>query len=206
MKNSEKGITLIEIIVVIAIITLFSMILIADYPKIKRQFALSRAVYKFAQDLRKTQDLGLSGVQLKNKDGSGDIVNAKGYGIYINLSVPVNLNIPPSKQYIIYADTYMPTDYMYTSGDYIIETGDYIIETVDISKGEPGVFISGIKSGINNISNNWTSINFNPPNPNTTIENLNPGENSIEIVFALSVDPLITRAVSINTSGLIEVK
>lgn len=188
-KNSEKGITLVEIMVAIAIITLFSMILIADYPKIKRQFALSRAVYKFAQDLRKTQDLGLSGVQLKN--GAGNMVNAKGYGIYINL--------PASKQYTIYADTYVPTDYMYTSGD-------YIIEIIDISKEEPGVFISGIKSGINNISNNWTSINFNPPNPYTTIENLNPGQNSIEIVFALSVDPLITRAVSINTSGLIEVK
>ncbi len=179
----EKGITLIEIIVVIAIITLFSMILIADYPKIKRQFALSRAVYKFAQDLRKTQDLGLSGVQIKNS--AGEIIVAKGYGVYINLSSPT--------EYKIYADT--SRDDEYTLGE------DF--ETIDISKQEAGVFITAI----NNIgSYRYASINFNPPNPKTTIDNLESDKNSIEVVFALSVDQLINRKVSINTSGLIEVK
>ena len=74
MFSKERGITLIEVIVVMVIVTMFSMILIADFPKILRQFAISRASYKLSQDIRRTEDLGLSGVQI----GDG-LMQAKGY-------------------------------------------------------------------------------------------------------------------------------
>jgi len=198
-KNSEKGVTLVEILVAIAIITLFSMILIADYPKMKRQFSLSRAVYKFAQDLRKTQDLGLSGVQIK--DDAGDVVVAKGYGVYFTLMSP------PTTEYKIYADRGDTPDQRYENNTQlcsnIIDSQlDCVVETINIGKEEPGVFIKQI----NHVDYEWVSINFNPPNPETTIEGLSVGNNSVEVVFAQSFNPLITRTVSINTSGLIEVR
>jgi len=186
----ERGITLIEIIVAIAIITLFSMILLADYPKIRRQFALSRSTYKLAQDLRKTQDLGLSGVQIAG-------IQAKGYGIYISFEEDKN------KEYIIYADNCPVTpaepDYEYTIGG---DCNDSIIETVDISQAEREVYIKEIIR----IDGNQTSINFNPPNPDIVINNIRSNESSIGIVLALSSDSSSTRTVYINTSGLIEVE
>ncbi len=180
---------MIEIIVAIAIIILFSMILVSDYPKIRRQFALSRSVYRLAQDLRKAQDLGLSGVKIVG-------IEAKGYGIYISSEADVN------RQYMIYADNcpLLLPDNKYTIVEGVCE--DDIIETVDISKAEREVYIKEIT----HIDGDYTSINFNPPNPNIAIENISSDEDSIEIVLALDFDENVTRAVSINASGLIEVK
>ena len=73
----EKGVTLVEIILVIFMITMFSGILVYNFPRVLKQFALSGASYKLAQDLRKVEDLGLSGVET--------IEGAKGYGLYINI-------------------------------------------------------------------------------------------------------------------------
>ena len=99
--KSQKGITLVEIIVAVFIIVIFSVMLISNFPKIQDEFAISRAAYQLAQDLRKTQDLGLSGVPLSDASGNlivdinGAPMPVRGYGIYI---------LSNSQQYIIYAD------------------------------------------------------------------------------------------------------
>ena len=201
MKNSSSGITLVEILVVVFIIGTFLMILVADFPKIQRQFALSRATYKFAQDLRRAQDMALSGVEIKKSGAAETIINAKGYGVYINLA-------DSNKQYIIYADrddsqTYSAQDKI-NCDDYDPvenEGADCIIETVDLSKDAHGVIIKEI----NNTNNfNYISINFNPPNPTVSISGLEGG-NRAWIVFALESDPInSTRNVFVWKSGLIE--
>ena len=194
IKNSEKGITLVEIVVVIFIITMFSVILISDFPQIQRQYALSRAAYKLAQNLRRVQDLGLSGVKIKND--AGESLQAAGYGLYIDL------RNPPAKQYLIYADT-CRADSRYGMDSSCNNGGqDYIIETINVVDDGPSVFIKAI----NNVNALFTSINFSPPNPYINIENLSSQKTNIEIVLALSYDPSITRSVSMNTAGLIEVK
>jgi type II secretory pathway pseudopilin PulG len=183
-KFCEKGITLVEIIVSIFMITMFSTILIANFPKILKEFALSRVSYKLAQDLRRVEDLGLSGVQLTG--GSGELVQAKGYGIYIDLSAS------PIEQYILYADS---------NGDQSYTSGDYIIETIDITKENPNLLIKGVE----NISGDSTSINFTPPDPTVSIYNLCGSCQDISIVIGLDSENS-EREVSINTSGLIKVK
>ena len=50
------------------------------------------------------------------------------------------------------------------------------------------------------------TIDFIPPNPDTKISSLSPNKSSVEIVFALESDLTKTRTVSVNISGLIEVK
>lgn len=194
-KIFSKGITLVEIIVAIFIITIFSAILIADFPKIQRQFALSRATYKLAQELRKTEDLGLSGVQTVG------ITNAKGYGVYFNISAP--------EQYSIYAETCPPdlSDYKYTDDQLCSERHDDIVEIIDISKEEQGVYIKEL-SGADGGSANSISINFTPPNPNVTITK-NSDDNSlkvINIVLGLYADASLEKTISVNISGLIEIK
>ena len=201
----ERGITLVEVIVTMVIIIMFSMILIADFPKILRQFAISRASYKLSQDIRKTEDLGLSGVQI----GDGQ-VQAKGYGVYVSNASP--------DEYIIYADRGDTPDYQYNDTGYdctnLPEPDlklDCIVELIDISKQESDIYIERIDftdlAGIP-ASTNSASVNFAPPNPNITIINpeLGAAGKNIDITLGSNSDPAITRTVSVNKAGLVEVK
>jgi type II secretory pathway pseudopilin PulG len=209
---NEKGISLVEIIVSIFIIALFTVILISDFPKMLRQFALSRASYQLAQDLRKTQDLGLSGVKLVDSTGTPIIV--KGYGLYINTNDSANL-------YVIYADVAGPADASGNrisdqkySGDLLYPlcsavnqiaegplTSDCVVEMVDITKEDPSLSIDSI---INVSPPSYTSINFSPPGPITTVDGILSASSPVGIVFR-NTDG-VTRAVYINTSGLITVQ
>jgi len=196
--NFEKGITLIELIVVIFVITAFSLITINNFPKIKRQFAISRATHRLAQNLRKTEDLGLSGVQVSG------VSDARGYGFYIN---PTD-----ATQYLIYADIADATetaDHQYTGnyeecGSEVV--GDCIVELISILDEEPDVYIKGIyNADTEALINTGVSINFAPPNPTVTITT-DAGEaiNRIEIDLSLNVDQSEVRKIFVNSSGLVE--
>ena len=188
-KFQEKGTTLIEIIAVITIITLFSMILIADFPKIIRQYAVSRSSYKLSQDIRRVEDLGLSGVQIEGQNSP-----VGGYGLYIDLD-------DNEEQYIIYADNCSDTpDFEYTFG-----ACDSIVETIGISEQQAGIYIKRINGNISGLVNS-ASINFTPPNPKVTITASDIQNNSIDIVIGSSFDDSLERTVFVNNSGLIEVK
>lgn len=188
ISNLEKGITLVEVIVTIFIITIFSGIIISDFPKVKRQFALSSAAHKLAQDLRRVQDMGLSGVQPLGPGGEPLLI--KGFGLYINVN-PIDGN---NKQYIIYGDKDGNQQY-----DPLV---DYNLDLINMNAESKGVIIKGLY----NILEDRVSINFSPPNPKTTISNLEPGLNRIKIILALEYDNAVTREIFVNTSGLIEIK
>lgn len=208
MKNCKKGITLVEIIVVIFIIALFTIIMISDFPKMLRQLGLSRATYNFSQDLRKTQDLGLSGVKLS--DINNQSISVKGYGIYINLSNSI-------KQYIIYADVANASgsaDQKY-SGDLsfplcskvnqIISGNlvtDCVVSIINLTTEDQSLSFDSIT----NVSGAMqTSINFSPPGPITKIDGLDTlSNNNIGVVIKNSDGA--KRTVYINTSGLITVQ
>ncbi len=217
-KNLKKGITLIEVSIAIFFIVLFSLIIIADFPKILRQSALSRVTYKLAQDLRRAQDLGLSGVIIK--DANGEKITVEGYGIYVNT--------PPVNQYVIYAD--VPDgggsfDQKYSGGlsyprcDQVNQgvpitsplITDCVIEVVDVKDENPSLSIDKLVDNSNSNSIGYgASINFKPPNPTINIED-NQAEQSNTysgpgVKIVLRNTDGFTRAVSINSSGLIEVQ
>ncbi len=170
---------------------------ISNFPRIQRQFALSQATHKIAQDIRKAEDLGFSGAQVSED------FDAKGYGVFITFTEVGG--IYPTHWYI-YADTNEPADKKYTSEDYIIE---------NVSILDSGVFIKKAYD-IDNPSINVShlSINFNPPNPDVTImanyepslENFIVIEKGVRIVMSLIQDPSMEKTVFINSSGLIEVE
>jgi len=215
ISNLEEGITLIEIIVVIFIIALFSSIIIANFPEILRQYALSKVTYKLAQDLRKTEDLGLSGVT--SADANKQSIAVKGYGIYINLS-------QPSTQYIIYADVadangnsdqeysgntpYTICSAVNQEADRVRELDCAMEPPIDVSNDNSSLYIKDIKnSNGSNIAGSSISINFMPPNPNIKIiDNQGTTYTQIGIVLGLSSGSSSTRTVWVNTSGLINVQ
>jgi len=188
ISNSKKGITIVEVIVTIFIITMFSGIIISDFPKVRKRFALSTAAHNLAQDLRRAQDMGLSGVQLV--DVGGEELPVKGFGLYINLN-----SIGGNKRYIIYGDSNGNEQY-----DYDI---DYDLYLIDMNNETKGVIIEGL---YNVLESRHVSINFSPPNPKTSISGLEEGMSRIKIILALESDTATTREVYVNTSGLIETK
>jgi type II secretory pathway pseudopilin PulG len=181
----SKGFTIIEVLVVAAMIVVFSIILISNFPQARLQFALSRAAYKFEQDVRKAQADAFSSTRYT--DAEGNEMPLGGYGIHVDVT--------DNKKYVIYGDMF-PQNQRY-------DNQDYIIETIDLAQTEPGIIIKEIKT----VQGNDVSINFTPPNPITTIGNgADQSLAGVDIVFTLEGDQAKTKTVSINTSGLIQIK
>lgn len=202
-RLQERGTTLIEVIVVVFIIAAFSSILISDFPKILRQFALSRSAYRLAQDLRKVQDLGLSGVLITGdqENGQAELIKVKGYGIYFDLG--------ENTQYIIYADRGDNPDFKYNGNLQICDKNidpqyDCILELVDLTDDNKDLYIKEIINIDGNFTN--TSINFTPPNPDVSIDHLASDKKELGLVLGLKSEPDLTRTVWVNKAGLIRVE
>jgi len=114
----NKSFTLVESLVVIAIIVILSVIIIPNYYSTKQQLALQRSAFKLAQDIRKVQEMAMSA-----KEFEGEIPEG-GYGIFLRLSVPTS--------YFLFPD--IDKSYSYSSED------DDILEQIEI---ETGIIISG---------------------------------------------------------------
>src|SRR3989344_1958347 len=184
--NTKRGFTIIEMLVVISIITILPVVVVANFPAIKSQFALSRTAHRFAQDVRRVQDMAISAVTYT--DSFGVTRTVSGYGIYINLVTPGNT------QYIVYGDNNEQSP-----GDKRYNVGDYSVQTINFGASEPGIVIKEMI----NIDGTAASINFSPPNPDTTITPLSQAQSQIMVVFAIATDLSKTRTVLINSSGLI---
>ncbi|MBU3935024.1 prepilin-type N-terminal cleavage/methylation domain-containing protein [Patescibacteria group bacterium] len=60
LKKNSAGFSLVELIVVMAIISLLSIVVFANYRTGEKQFALQRSAYKLAQDIRRVQNMAIS--------------------------------------------------------------------------------------------------------------------------------------------------
>ncbi len=184
--EQKKGFTLIELLVVIAIMTVLPLVVVSDFPRIRLQFALSRAANTFAQNLRNTEDRSLSSTDFLDEFGAERAISS--YGVYVDVN---NLG---NKKYVIYADAYPGNSYY--------DQLDYVIQTIDFSNDEPGIVIKEVV----NTTNNMASITFIPPNPDVVIHELQDSNTSVNIVFAMEDDLTATKTVTINTAGLVEVQ
>lgn len=215
----KNGFTLIEMLVVIAVFAVILSIVIANYPEMRRQLALSRATHQLMQDLRIAQEMGMSAFKADKYESCmvspktalkasiphmefSALPNptAKGYGVYIDLK-----DKDTKKKYKVYADTLAddtpacldPKDPCW--GYYNL--GDCVYRTVGIQ--EQGIIIKEIKNI--EVGKTELSINFQPPNPDTLIQWLAEGQDHIEIVLAVENYPDKTKTISVNKSGLIEI-
>lgn len=177
MKN---GFTLIEILVVVSIIAIFTTILSVSFLEGRQQFALQRVAHKIIQDLRRAQEMTMSS---KRETCPGE-ETANGFGIHFEKSSP--------NSYFLFANC----DESYS---YDKNSDDQILENIDLEKG----------TKIFSLSSSSLSIAFAPPSPITYVNGslgLKPGDLLAQIVISLESDTSKIKTIKVNKAGLIELE
>jgi len=180
----QRGVTLVEIVLILGIIAILSSIILPNYKDARAQFALERSAHKLAQDIRRVAEMALSSSECPVGTTCVGTVPPR-YGIYISLNPP---------RAILFADTNSPVG-MYTSGD-------DLIEELNI---EQEVFIKDINVGS---PPKKTSITFEPPAPTVKIKWDSDGDDgaSVIITLALKSNQLKIKTVTVNKAGLVNVE
>lgn len=175
-KYREKGFTLLEALVVIFIIGLMSALILASYQSNKKRYALIQASQKLISDIRKVQNMAMSGTETQGFCSGASL--CYGYGISFNFVSP--------SSYIIFADKNNNQAYDSEGGEGL--------ETINLPFP---IIIQSVypPSPVN--------VFFMPPDPITYINGDNGANVSAEIVLKIQ-GTVLTKTISVSTAGLIE--
>ncbi len=170
---NNQGFTLIEVLVVLAIIVIITGIVIFNVGLERQNSALLRSAQKLSLDLRRAQSFALSSKTYKT---SGVPC---GWGLHFNgLS---------STNYVIFAD--LASSANCSDRDFIrAGNGSEDFETANLESG----------ISINSLSSSLSDVVFTPPDPVVVFI---PGQTSASIIL-INKDGA-TRTISINKTGFI---
>ena len=102
-KKNSQGFTLIEMLVIIFIISLLSVLILANYQGGKKKYALLQANQKLISDLRRAQNMAINGTEIEGHCST--VFACFGYGIYLN----------SGSSYLLFADN--NNNKIYDSGE-----------------------------------------------------------------------------------------
>ncbi len=176
----SKGVTLIELMVVISVVGILSSVMFVDFGGIEKQLALKRAVYQLAQDIRETEEMALGSIA-NISCSSGKTVC--GFGMYFHPA-------PNDNFYTIFADCAndcQNNNYAKDSGDTEIRQ-IFLEKTITLQKALPARPLSLI---------------FSAPDPVVWINGINWGE---ETEITLQTPAGETRKVRVNSAGRVEIE
>ena len=172
-KVNSNGFTIIELMVVIAIIVIISAIVIFNVGSQHQNSALLRSAQKLSLDLRLAQSFALSSKTYKT------ISVPCGWGLHFNGIGSTN--------YVIFAD--LAVNPNCSDRDFVrAADGSEDFETVNLESGV----------NINSLSGNLSDVVFNPPDPTVSFT---PGQTSTSIIL-INKDGA-TRTININKTGFI---
>lgn len=173
----KKGFTLVELMVVVAVIAISSSILLLNWEPAQKAFNLRHAAFQLAEDLRRAQQLSLSTHQFQCNPLPAE--DHTGYGLYLNTSSTTSYQV---------FENCNDENRSWDSGEER--------ETLHFTSG---ISIQGLKVGSSPVNN--LSILFVPPNPDTYINENSSGQEA-EITLT---NGKATAVVKINNGGRIEV-
>ena len=189
--KKNRGFSLIELLVVGAIIALISTIFLIGFGEGEEHFALQRSTHMLAQDIRRIQELAM-----RAEDFHG-FASRGGFGIQIESA---------TSSYILFADCDMGGDFDDTGGALNCEAATTapdgsVQELLAIRELEEGVTIISVTP-------NPLTIVFIPPDPGVRIrDNLGHLFATTTITLGINIDGvLITRSINVNDAGLIAIE
>jgi type II secretory pathway pseudopilin PulG len=179
LHTSGGGFTSVEMMIVIAIILIFTALIVIDYHSNQADALLQASAIQLGQNLRRAQDLSTLSQEF------GGAIPRGGYGINVRTD---------QTTYTLFADC--NNDHAYEDLT-VCGQGQTLSEKFEEFKLESGVVFSKISPG------DPQNIVFTPPLPTVTFS---PAGSLVEITLALAADPNKRRTVFINQVGLIKVK
>lgn len=184
--SNQKGHTLAELLVVVAIISLLSGISIYNYKVNEKRDALILETQKVAQMIRRAQNLSLS-PQISNV--------GRNYGVHFNRS---------TNTIILFGDN----DSADNNSDTIYDSGEKIDELILDSKTKiKSMFAPTSDDPVNNRS--FIRIIFRPPDPITEIYNSENGmakRVDTTITISLKDDDTKFKKIFVNQASLVEIQ
>jgi len=178
----KSGFTLVEMLVVMAIISILSVLVLSDYEQGGHQLSLRRSASYLCEDLRGAQEMAMSA-----KGINGGKIPPGGYGINLNVS---------ATNYRIFGEISDPLNYVYDDG---------VDKEVSVTDLEAGVEISNMclidAVGSETCGYGILDMTFTPPDPTIRFRG---SENYAEAVIILkSLKTEETTEVFVGRSGLV---
>lgn len=192
----SRGFTLIEMLVVLAIIIIVTAIALSGQSSFNRTLALTNAAYDIGLTIRQAQSYGLSSRQFSGAGGNA------GYGLYFDNGTPTS--------YVLFADTYPGVPVNATPdqkpGDGIYTKSSELVETYKLNNGlsisQFCVSASGLGTVCKNSGLSALSITFTRPNTETHILGKSAGWSAYtSACVSLSSADGDTRSLSVTQTG-----
>ena len=194
-REEKAGFTLMEMVVSLSIITIITVLFIANYHSANRRTDLVMASQNLVADLHMAQNntLGL----VKYYDTADGTIPAGGWGVNFDAA---------NNRYTIFADLDAPSNdpnsgYMKydqaTEGQ--VKSGARVIQL------PPQLQIAELKTG-SNFVDPAVNVTFLPPDPQTNIYRVGAGATSTSLEIKLKeLQSNTTKTIRVNFLGLIEV-
>ena len=194
IMSTEKGFTLLELLVVVGIIATLSSIVLGGYRTGEDKFALQRSANKLSQDLRRAENMAMMGNPAPSN--FGEIFPSGGYGFYFDAATSTGA----VGYYTFFCDC-NDNAYYESSGASVSCSSSTVAtpfpESMEVLSLEAGVVISDVSPST------AFSITFFPPDPVIKIT----GADSVSYDEAVITLDLYgkTKTITINTVGLIDI-
>lgn len=184
--RDSRGFTLVEMLAVIFIISLLSTLLIANYRRSQKQYALEQAAQKLVSNLRRVQAMAMSGQDIS----PGGVWC---YGLYIKKG---------ESGYTLFKD--LDGDFFYDKGASNVER---LEDPVTLPSGISAVQIIPTYNGLDEPSmKNTLHICFASPDPTTYINKKNDPTLVPQGIITLQhgTDTSLVKTITINLAGAVK--